>query len=41
MRALVFHNPTARTNGHEKDGILATLKLADMEASYFSVKNGG
>jgi diacylglycerol kinase family enzyme len=38
MRALVFHNPTAGTNGHEKDSILSALKLADIEASYFSTK---
>jgi diacylglycerol kinase family enzyme len=38
MRALVFHNPTAGANGHEKDGILSALKLADIEASYFSTK---
>jgi len=38
MRALVFHNPTAGTNGHEKEGILAALRLADIEASYFSTK---
>jgi diacylglycerol kinase (ATP) len=38
MRALVFHNPTAGANGHEKDSILSALKLADIEASYFSTK---
>ena len=38
MRALVFHNPTAGANGHEKDSILSALKLADINATYFSVK---
>ncbi len=38
MRATVVHNPTAGTNGHEKDTILAALKLADIDAVYFSVK---
>jgi diacylglycerol kinase (ATP) len=38
MRALVFHNPTAGANGHEKDSILSALKLADIEATYFSTK---
>jgi diacylglycerol kinase (ATP) len=38
MRATVIHNPTAGANGHEKDSILSALKLADIEASYFSTK---
>jgi diacylglycerol kinase family enzyme len=38
MRALVFHNPTAGENGHEKDNILSALRLADIEGSYFSTK---
>jgi diacylglycerol kinase (ATP) len=38
MRALVFHNPTAGANGSEKEAILSALKLADINASYVSVK---
>ncbi|MGE5139259.1 MAG: diacylglycerol/lipid kinase family protein [Rudaea sp.] len=40
MRALVFHNPTAGANGHEKEDILAALRLADIDAKYFSTKRG-
>jgi diacylglycerol kinase family enzyme len=36
MRALVCHNPKP---GHDKDIILAALKLADIESRYVSVKD--
>jgi diacylglycerol kinase family enzyme len=38
MRAMVFHNPTAGANGSEKEAILSALKLAGIQAGYFSVK---
>lgn len=38
MRALLCHNPTAGTKGHDKDIILAALKLADIEVRYISTK---
>lgn len=38
MRALLCHNPTAGAKGHDKDSILAALKLAGIEASYVSVR---
>lgn len=38
MRAVLFHNPTAGTKGFDKDGILAALKLANIEALYVSTK---
>lgn len=39
MRALLFHNPTAGTKSFDKDGILAALKLANIDAHYVSTKN--
>jgi diacylglycerol kinase family enzyme len=38
MRALVCHNPNSGS-GHDKDTILAALKLADIETRYISVKD--
>jgi diacylglycerol kinase family enzyme len=38
MRALLVHNPTSGTKGHDKDSILAALKLADYETRYVSTK---
>lgn len=35
---MVFHNPTAGANGSEKEAILSALKLAGIQAGYFSVK---
>lgn len=39
MRAVLFHNPTAGTKGFDKDGILAALKLANIDARYISTKD--
>ncbi len=39
MRALLCHNPTAGAKGHDKDAILAALKLADIDVRYISLKN--
>lgn len=39
MRAVLFHNPTAGTKSFDKDGILAALKLANIEAVYVSTKD--
>ena len=39
VRALLCHNPSAGTDGKDKDSILAALKLAGYEASYVSVKD--
>lgn len=41
MRALLLHNPTAGTGGHDKDDILAALKLAGFETRYASTKKEG
>ena len=38
MRALLVHNPTAGTKGHDKDSIVDALKLADYEVVYVSTK---
>lgn len=39
MRALLCHNPTAAgSKGHDKDAILAALKLADIDVRYVSLK---
>lgn len=38
MRALLCHNPTAGSKGHDKDAILAALKLADIDVRYVSMK---
>lgn len=38
MRALLCHNPTAGSKGHDKDAILAALKLADIDVRYVSLK---
>jgi diacylglycerol kinase family enzyme len=37
---LLCHNPTAGTSGHDKEGLLAALKLADMDVRYVTVKSG-
>jgi diacylglycerol kinase (ATP) len=39
MRALLCHNPTAGSKGHDKDAILAALKLADIDFRYISLKS--
>lgn len=39
MRALLCHNPTAGSKGHDKDAILAALKLADIGVTYVSTKS--
>ncbi len=39
VRALLCHNPSAGTDGKDKDSILAALKLAGYEPSYVSVKD--
>lgn len=39
MRALLCHNPTAGAKGHDKDAILAALKLADIDVRYISLKS--
>jgi diacylglycerol kinase family enzyme len=40
MRVLLCHNPTAgNKGGHDKDSIMAALKLADHDARYISVKD--
>lgn len=39
MRALLCHNPTSGTKGHDKDTILAALKLANIDVRYVSVKS--
>jgi diacylglycerol kinase family enzyme len=41
MRALLCHNPTAGSKGHDKDAILAALKLADIDVRYISLKSEG
>ena len=39
VRALLCHNPSAGTDGKDKDSILAALKLAGYETFYVSVKD--
>jgi diacylglycerol kinase family enzyme len=39
MKAVVFHNPKAGKKGHDKEAILAALKLADHSARYVSTKS--
>jgi len=38
MRALLVHNPTAGTKGHDKDIIVDALELADYKVVYVSTK---
>jgi diacylglycerol kinase (ATP) len=38
MRALLVHNPTAGTKGHDKDSIVDALQLADYKVVYVSTK---
>ncbi len=38
MRALLVHNPTAGTKGHDKDSIVDALRLADFKVDYVSTK---
>ena len=38
MRALLVHNPTAGTKGHNKDSIVDALHLADFKVDYVSTK---
>jgi diacylglycerol kinase family enzyme len=39
MRAVLFHSPTAGTKGFDKEGVLAALKLANIDAQYVSTKH--
>jgi len=39
MRALLVHNPTAGTKGHDKDSIIDALNLADIKVDYVSTKD--
>jgi diacylglycerol kinase (ATP) len=39
MRALLLHNPTAGTKGHDKGSIISALQLADMKVDYVSTKD--
>jgi diacylglycerol kinase (ATP) len=39
MRALLVHNPTAGTKGHDKDSIIDALHLADIKVDYVSTKD--
>jgi diacylglycerol kinase (ATP) len=41
MRALLVHNPTAGTKGHDRDSIVDALRLADIKVGYISTKDGG
>jgi diacylglycerol kinase (ATP) len=41
MRALLVHNPTAGTKGHDKDSIIDALPLADFKVDYVSTKEDG
>jgi hypothetical protein len=41
MRALLVHNPTAGTKGHDKNGIIDALHLADLKVDYVSTKEDG
>lgn len=38
MRALLVHNPTAGTKGHDKDSIVDALALADYSVAYVSTE---
>ena len=38
MRALLVHNPTAGTKGHDKVSIIDALHLADFKVDYVSTK---
>jgi len=38
MRALLVHNPTAGTKGHDTDSIVDALQLADYKVVYVSTK---
>jgi diacylglycerol kinase (ATP) len=38
MRALLVHNPTAGTKGHDKGSIIGALRLADIKVDYVSAK---
>lgn len=39
MRALLVHNPTAGTKGHDKRSIIDALRLADIRVDYVSIKD--
>ena len=41
MRALLVHNPTAGTKGHDKASIIDALHLADFKVDYVSTKEDG
>ncbi len=40
MRALLVHNPTAGTKGHDRRSIIDALHLADIKVTYVSTKEG-
>ena len=40
MRALLVHNPTAGTKGHDRRSIVDALHLADIKVNYVSTKDG-
>jgi diacylglycerol kinase family enzyme len=39
MPALLVHNPTAGTEGHDKGSIIHALQLADIKVDYVSAKD--
>jgi diacylglycerol kinase (ATP) len=39
MRALLIHNPTAGVKNHQKDSIIAALRLAHFDVTYVSTKD--
>ena len=39
MRALLIHNPTAGVKNHQKDSIIAALRLAHFDVAYVSIKD--
>lgn len=39
MRALLVHNPTAGTKGHDRDSLVDALQLADFKVDYVSTKD--
>ncbi len=39
MRALLVHNPTAGTEGHDKNYLIHALQLADIKVDYVSTKD--
>lgn len=41
LRALLVHNPTAGTGGHDKNSLANALQLAGIKSDYISTKDGG